>query len=299
MCNYFKESGVTMILGTERKMYKDSRWSKEIISIQSKDGMWGYFHTLSEPNKHPITTEQALRRLQILGYTIEDNCIQKAVQYMHNCLIGEKEIPDRREKTHDWDIFTQVMLSTWIRRFTKDYDSANAVAKVWADIISFAFKSGMYSHEDYLSAYKETFSKKAQGGRLVDFVSFYQVSLVSDCLNKEIECAVFDYIINHEIGIYYIYNDPISNLPDIFESKKCSRYIRAIELLSDYKNNLDKLTFVTDWLNEHKNADNKWDLGSSVKDFISFPLSNSWDKKSRIDDCTFRIKQLINRINTR
>ncbi len=45
------------------KMYRDSRWSKEIISLQDKDGRWGYFHTLSEPNRYPITTEQALRRL--------------------------------------------------------------------------------------------------------------------------------------------------------------------------------------------------------------------------------------------
>lgn len=53
-------------------MYKNSKWSKEIISLQKEEGLWGYFHTLSEPDKYPITTEQALRRLLILGYTIED-----------------------------------------------------------------------------------------------------------------------------------------------------------------------------------------------------------------------------------
>lgn len=123
-------------------MYKNSKWSKEIISLQNEDGLWGYFHTLSDPNKHPITTEQALRRLQIMGYIIEDTCIQKTVQYMHDCLIGKKEMPDRREKTHNWDTFTQLMLSTWIRRFTKDDTSANEVANTWANIISFAFKTG-------------------------------------------------------------------------------------------------------------------------------------------------------------
>jgi hypothetical protein len=68
----------------EMDMYKDSRWSKEILSLQNEEGLWGYFHTLSDPKKHPITTEQALRRLQVLGYTIDDVCIQKAVQYMHD-----------------------------------------------------------------------------------------------------------------------------------------------------------------------------------------------------------------------
>ncbi|TAH64929.1 MAG: hypothetical protein EWM47_11745 [Anaerolineaceae bacterium] len=278
-------------------MYKNSRWAKEIISLQKKDGSWGYFHTLSEPNKYPITTEQAIRRLQILGYTIDDPCIQKAIQYMHECLTGKKETPDRREKTHDWDIFTQLMLSTWIRRFVKDDTSANATAKTWAYIVSTAFKSGIYSHNDYLSAYSQTFSQKAKGGRIIDFISFYQVSLLSDCLESNIESAVFNYIINHENGIYYIYNKSICNVPEIFETKESSRYIGAIELLSDYKNSIGKLAFVVEWLMENKNLDNKWDLGSNAKDFIYFPLSDSWKSEARISDCTYRIEKLLDKID--
>lgn len=277
-------------------MFKNSRWAREIILLQRKDGSWGFFHTLSEPNKYPITTEQAIRRLQILGYTIDDSCIQKAVQYMHDCLIGIKEIPDRCEKLHDWDIFTRLMLSTWIRRFTKDDASANEVADTWVHIISEAFKSGTYSHNDYLSVYNQTFSQKAKGGRLLDFTSFYQISLLSDCLDSSIESAVFDYIINHESGIYYIYNRPICNVPEIFESKESSRYIGAIELLTDYKNNINKHAFVVEWLMEHKNSDGIWDLGSKSKDFIYFPLSDSWKKKERISDCTYRIERLISKI---
>lgn len=280
-------------------MYKNSRWAREIISLQNKDGSWGYFHSLSEPNKYPITTEQAIRRLQILGYTIGDPCIQKAVHYMHDCLIGKKVIPDRREKTHDWDVFTRLMLSAWIRRFTKDDSSANAVANTWVYIVSAAFKSGTYSHGDYLSVYKQTFSQKAKGGRILDFTSFYQVSLLSNCLDGNIESAVFDYFINHESGIYYIYDKPICDLPKIFESKESSRYIRAIELLSEYKNNIEKLTFVVEWLMEQKNKDNKWDLGSKAKDFICFPLSDSWNKEARISDCTYRIENLLHKINIR
>lgn len=279
-------------------MYKDSKWAKEIISLQSKDGLWGYFHTLSEPNKRPISTEQVLRRLQILGYTINDTCIQMTVEYMHDCLIGKKEMPDIREKTHDWDIFTQLMLATWIRRFTKDDAAANEVANTWAHIISSAFQHNTYSHEDYLAAYKQTFSQKAHGGRLVDFVSFYQVSLIADCFDENMESTVFDYILNYKLGIYYIYSEPLTILPEMFHSKKSSRYIRAMELLSDYKHNLNKLTFVVDWLHGHKSNDNKWDMGSSVKDFISYPLSDSWNKESRIKDCTFRIEKLIDKINT-
>ena len=69
--------------------YKNSKWALEIIELQREDGSWGYFHTLSNPSKrYPITTEQAIRRLEILGYTIDDEPILKAVSYMHDCLVG-------------------------------------------------------------------------------------------------------------------------------------------------------------------------------------------------------------------
>lgn len=33
-----------------------------------------------------MTTEQALRRLERLGYTMGDECIQRVVSYMDDCL---------------------------------------------------------------------------------------------------------------------------------------------------------------------------------------------------------------------
>ena len=86
-------------------MHKEGKWAKKIISLQESDGKWGCFHSLSQFYNSPITTEQALRRLELLGYTIEDECIQKSVEYMNDCLTGKKTIPDRQEKIHDWNIF--------------------------------------------------------------------------------------------------------------------------------------------------------------------------------------------------
>lgn len=79
-------------------MYRNTKWANEIRKLQDAEGKWGWFHTLSRPSSGVITTEQALRRLHCLGFTMEDDCIQKAVAYMDACLRGEKEIPDRREK---------------------------------------------------------------------------------------------------------------------------------------------------------------------------------------------------------
>lgn len=285
-------------------MNKDSKWAKEIISQQKSDGLWGYFHTLSEPNKkYPLTTEQALYRLYILGYTIEDEPIQKTVDYMSMCLYGKREMPDRREKTHDWDIFTNLMLSTWIRKFTKNNTLANTIADAWASVISFAFAEGEYNHIKYIKAYEDTFGIKPQGGRLVDFVSFYQVSLVDDRLTEKTESKVFDYILNHKNGIYYIYDRPVGNsvlsvLPECFASKKASRYLGAIEILSAYRSNIYKLNFVKDWIESNRNENGKWDMSSKVNDKVYFPLSDNWKNKSvREADCTYRIQNLLKTLN--
>ncbi len=88
--------------------YWNSKWAMEILDLQNEDGSWGYFHSLSKPGKNPITTEQALRRLYILGYDIKDDSVKKCVSYMTDCLLGKKQILDRREKLHDWDIFSEL-----------------------------------------------------------------------------------------------------------------------------------------------------------------------------------------------
>lgn len=275
-------------------MHKNGKWAKQIISLQESDGKWGWFHSLSQFYNSPITTEQALRRLERLGYTIEDECIKKAVNYMNDCLIGKNDIPDRKEKLHNWDIFTSMILATWIRRFTRDNSNANKVAKQWSEIVSAAFISGTYNHEMYVNAYTDIYGLKPNGSRFLDFVSFYQISLISDCLNENTEKAVIDYVINKEDGIYYIYGDKISVLPRTFESKEASRYIAAIELLSEYKNAKYKLNYVIDWLDDNRNENGKWDMGKVTNDKIYFPLSDDWRKQeTRENDCTERIASLI------
>ena len=280
--------------------YKNSKWASEIIELQKEDGSWGYFHTLSNPSKrNPITTEQAIRRLEILGYTINDKPIIKAVSFMQDCLVGKKAIPDRREKIHNWDIFTALMLSTWIRRFIKDDYNANDVGKKWAEIISHAFKNGVYDNNLYVDTYKKVHRLPPKGGRLLDIANFYHVSLVTDLLDDKIALALIEYILQNQSGIYYIYGKQLSILPQTFKSKEASRYITAIELLSEYRSPgcKEKLMYVVEWLNINKEHEGYWDMGTKVKDGVKFPLSDSWRKKElRIKDCTYRISKLIKNI---
>lgn len=288
-----------VFLDQETGMHKDGKWASNIIALQESDGKWGWFHSLSQFYDASITTEQALRRLERLGYTIEDDCIQKAVSYMDDCLTGKNTIPDRREKLHDWDIFTSMILATWIRRFTMDNPNANKVATQWANIVAYAFTSGSYNHLDYVTAYRETFGIKPDGGRLVDFVNFYPISMLSNSLDYRVEKAVMDYVLSKENGIYYVFDKKITTLPSSFESREASRYLGAVELLSSYASAKEKLQFVVDWLNDNRNIHGKWDMGNSVNDKVYFPLSDNWrTQEKRESDCTERIIALMKELES-
>lgn len=275
--------------------HKSGVHAKKLIALQREDGAWGHFHSLSQNSGAPVTTEQALRRLERLGFTQKDAPIQKALSYMSDCLAGKKELPDRREKTHDWDLFTRTMLSAWIRRFTDADARANEIAALWGDTVSFAYKDGHYDHEAYLAAYKENFNAKPFGARLVNFTAFYGVSLVSKTLDKRVEQAFFEDILSRPTGIYYIYDKTLLSPPDNFQSKDASRYLGAVELMLEYESPICRAMLfpVAHWLEANRCEDGLWDMGTKVKDNIYFPLSDSWrTAQYRKQDCTERIERV-------
>ncbi len=273
-------------------MHKNGKWAKQIIEWQNNEGNWGDYHSLAIAGNSHITTEQAVRRLERLGYTIEDECIQKAVQYMSDCLAGKKTIPDRVEKGQDWNVFLSLILSTGIRRFTKENDDANKVARQWSEIVTAAFEDGSYNHDQYVDAYKSIL--KPNGGRIIGIENYYPVSLLCDSLDEKTECVFVDHIINFDKGIYYIYDGKLTVLPQDFQSKKASRYLGAVELLVRYKHALHKLEFVADWLNANRNENGKWDMSKTVNDKLYFPLSDDWRRSEiREADCTERIEKIL------
>ena len=66
--------------------YKNGKLADQIISIQHPDGGWGCFHTLNGDSATQMTTEMALLRLELLGYTEEDECIKKSITHMETLL---------------------------------------------------------------------------------------------------------------------------------------------------------------------------------------------------------------------
>jgi hypothetical protein len=278
--------------------YKNSGWAHELLELQRPDGSWGDFHTLSITSDQKHYTETALRRLRILGFTIEDEPIQRAIKLMHNCLNGHAFEYGRPEKvTHDFNMFNGIMYSAWIRLFTMEDDLANKVAGKWADVITHSFDSGTYDNNNYIKSYTKMFGLKPHGGRLTDFSCFYQVALLAGALDKEIEESFFRYIITYEKGIYYITSHAITELPP-FEG--CSQYLYAIELLCRYKNPncLAMLTFVKDWLIRNRGTDGMWDMGKKAKDMVYFPLSDDWrtDEKRKAD-CTYMVSRILKQLD--
>lgn len=271
------------LLGGNNMNYKDGKLARQIISLQNSDGTWGnVFHSLSVPNnKKPLTTEQALRRLKLLGFTILDEPIKKAVNCMVSCLNGERKIDNYSEKNRDWDLFTKLMLSTWVRIFQPQNGVALECAKYWVTMIENDFADGKYDEDT---------------GE-VDFVTFYEMNLLQGLLSESIENRMLDYVINHEKGIYYVYGKRISELPKEFQSVETSRYLEAIDILSGYKLAKEKLDFVVRWLEDNKDENGQWDLGTKAKDNLYFPLSDSWrNVEYRKADCTAKINAIIDKL---
>lgn len=233
---------------------------QEIIALQHPDGTWGeMFHSFAQPNgKSPLMTEQALRRLKVLGFTIEDEPIRRIVNCMVSCLKGERTIDNYREKGYDWDLFSQ---------------------------------------EAYSKAFAQEFARNQANLKEIGFTIFYPMNLLQGVLTEETERRMLDYVLASPGGIYYIYAKPLNQLPAEFASKETSYYLAAIEILAGYKTAKEKLGFVVDWLESNRDENGQWDLGAKVKDNVYFPLSDSWRKaEDRKADCTERIEKILQKL---
>jgi hypothetical protein len=272
--------------------------AEEIIAHQLPDGSWGKFHSLALPTTgQPLHTEQALRRLLILGLGQNDEPIRRAAAYLEESLAGRRSLPDRREKVGDWDAFVTLILATWLRQCDPASVRAAAEAKRWASVLERAFASGEYDHQSYLDSYRDVFGRPARGDRLVDFVTFYQLVLLQGMLTPQCQRSLVRHTVTHRSGIYYIYESDLLRPPTEFASRQTGRYLSALEILAGYPAAADHLAGAREWLLDHRAADGCWDLGPTVRDGVNFPLSGSWrNPATRRSDCTARIGRLVERL---
>lgn len=278
----------------------ENKWVREILNWQRDDGSWGTFHSLSLPTrKQSITTEQPLRRLRILGFTRDDEPIQRAIEYMERCL-HQPDPPIFNEISHDAKIYSELMLSAWLRQFDPENVAAMRAARRWVNIIEAAFAGGKYDHHRYCEAYRDEFRKKPRGARLTDFVTFYQIALVQRMLTLQTEDRLLDYVLGHKTGIYYVYDTPLRVLPVEIATRRASWYLAALELLSGYPLAARMLGFAIDWIMKNRDGNGEWDFGAKARDGVYFPVSDSWRKiEDRRRDCTARVRRLLDSLGVK
>jgi len=270
-----------------------------VLAEQNADGTFGrMFHSLARPDgKHPLTTEQALRRLYALGFTRWDEAIQLTLHTLTDCLLYKRKIDDYSEKSHNWELFTRTMLAAWLRRFDPENAPALDFARQWAKVIEAAFEDGVFCKQAYLEAYEQILSRGAKESREPDFCNFYPLALLPGLLRPDTESLFFDYILVNPKGVYYLYDRPLYKPPEVFASLDTVRWLSAIELLSHYPQAKEKLAFAAQWINQNRLPDLRWDLGPKAKDGIHLPLSDSWRKKEdRIKDCTEWIGRIMSKL---
>lgn len=274
-----------------------SKHADKITALQRPDGGWGRFHSMARPTPaDPLTTEKALRRLLALGLTKDDAPIKKALAYMRGALSGAVTLPDRREKVINWDFFEKMMLAAWIKKFCPDDAQAAETANFWASLIAASFSSGGFSAETYEKEYRRRIPKLNSGERPIAVCQFYMVTLLPRALDAETEAKFFGYALQNPTGVYYVYDKPVSVLPENFCGAEAVRYLAALEYLSDFSCAPKRLNFAADWINANR-ADGGWDLGADSKDGVYLPLSESWrSADARKADCTAFVGRVLSKI---
>ena len=276
--------------------HRQGKWAAAILAAQEADGTWGAgFHCMAQPSQAPPTTEQALRRLHALGFTIADEPIRRCVDVMAACLRGERKIDTYWEKGIDWAMYEPLMLAAWIRRFAPAQPDALAYARRWATVAEAAFANGAYDESAWNAAYEDEFRRKERHPRPIGFTAFYHAMLLPGLLSAGAEAAMVRHILDH--GMYYVYPKPLAHPPASFASKETSYWLAALELLAEFPGAKDSLAFAAAHLWLNIGPEGQWDLGSKANDRVYFPLSDAWRTAAlRKADCTERIRRFLDKI---
>ena len=273
--------------------FRQGKWAAAILSAQQPDGTWpGGFHGLASPGKAPLTTEQALRRLHALGFTIQDEPVRRCVDVMAACLRGERKIDAYWETGIDWAMFEPLMLAAWIRRFDPQQPDALAFGRRWARVAEAGFHSGEYDSAAWNNAYEAEFRRAARHPRSLGFSALYHTMLLPGLLSPSAERALVRHVLH--TGMYYVHERPLTPPPAVFQSRETTRWLAALSLLTDYPAAREELTFARVWLHLNARADGTWDMGTAAADRVYLPLSDSWrSEAARIADSTAVIRRIL------
>lgn len=255
---------------------------------QNHDGGFGRFHSMSSDSS--VTTEKALRRFLFLKLDKDYSIVKKCLEYLKRCLYKEIIVPDRREKVINWDVFEELMFSTWLNIFKVNDEKVTSIQSVWKSVIENSIVDNKFNFKEYKKQYRLMFGEK--GLREICPSSFYMVCLLTNKLSQNAKQAYFEYIM--EQGIYYIYDKNLYEFPSIFDSKNTIYYLFAIKLISPYANSKDELNFVKTWISKNSSFDGYWDMPNLKPDGIVFPRADNWKKyENKLEDVNNFINEVL------
>ena len=278
--------------------HRTGKWAAALLAAQNPDGTWGsVFHSMSRPTGKDFTTEQALRRLHALGFTIADEPIRRCVDTLAACLRGERKIDAWWEKGLDWAMFEPLMLAAWIRRFDPEQPDALAFARRWAKVVEAAFASGQLDESAWNAAYEAEFHRRERHPNPLGLWAFYHGMLLPGVLSPDCERAFVRHILH--AGMYYVHPAPLVHPPAELASRQASYWLAALEVLAEYACAREELAFAAAWLHMSAEADGMWDFSPAAKDGLYFPLSDAWrTTEFRKADSTARVRRFLDRISS-
>ena len=281
--------------GTVTPDPRSGKWADAILRQQQPDGTWpGGFHGLAQPGtgKKTLTTEQALRRLHVLGFTAADEPIRRCLDTMAACLRGERKIDSYWETGIDWAMYEPLMLAAWIRLYDPEQPDALAFASRWARVAEAGFSGGSHDSDAWNAACEAEFHRAARHPRPLGFSALYHTMLLPGLLSPTTEAALVRHVLH--TGMYYIHERPLTPPPACFQSRETSRWLAALSLLTAYPAAREELAFAKVWLHLNARPDGAWDMGAACADRVYLPLADSWRSEAvRAADCTSYVRRAL------
>ncbi|WP_196156974.1 hypothetical protein [Reinekea sp. G2M2-21] len=253
--------------------------SKQVAKItgqQLEDGSWDRFHTLSTRSIKKITTENAVKRLLILGLGKDDLPLRRAFSYMEKYLLREIDYRDDKENLSDWREINELFSAAWMLEIDNSSSIANRVADKWAMLITQSFTQQEFNYRDYLAAFKKIFKVDA-GKRVWNLECFHVVSIARGRLEPKTENRFIKHILGGDKGLYYLTScGKLDSIPSEFMSRNAVRFIWSHYFLSRFPSYKKYSEPVCNWLKINRLEDGLWDFGPKSKDDVFLPYSDSW-----------------------
>ncbi len=259
-----------------------SKWVARLENSQQADGSWGRFHTQDSSVKQPIpTTEAAIHEALGIGLDGTHPVLARVIPLLLAYMDGRLDWPDPPEK-HDnplaWYVWERHYAAAALAQIDPTHPSLDVFWALWAEALTAAFQSGAYDRQREIAVLNDLLQCRMKNP--VPFHVLPPLLILSAGgrrLPQELERRVLDFVLHYPRGIYYVYDQAISNPPPL-AAKHFWNWFRAHQLLSRFPLWKERCAEAANWIWRQRGSDGLWDLGAGAyrRPYSCFPLSEDW-----------------------